>query len=97
MVSDREKKNADIIGLTGYPARRLSRCDPGHDPDAGPASTSIDSAPSTSSASSIAALCISDQNILFVAPSAAVPKSFVPLSAEVRLRSPLMRRIWIFV
>ena len=25
IVSEREKKNADIIGLTGYPSRRLSR------------------------------------------------------------------------
>ena len=35
----------DIIGLTGYPSRRLSRAAPGQLPDSGPASISMPSAP----------------------------------------------------
>ena len=97
IVSDREKKNADIIGLTGYPTRRLSRVAPGQLPLSGPASISMASAPWMSRASSIAALCISDQNILSVARSAIVPMSFDLLSVEVRFRRPLIRRIWTFV
>ena len=31
IVSDREKKNADSIGLTGYPSRPRWRITPGHD------------------------------------------------------------------
>jgi len=45
IVSEREKKNDEIIGDTGYSGRRLARSAPGHDPDSGPASTSSDSAP----------------------------------------------------
>ena len=45
IVSDREKKNVDIIELLGYPGRRLSRNAPGQVPSAGPASMSIASGP----------------------------------------------------
>src|SRR6056297_147095 len=97
MVSEREKKNDDIIGLTGYPSRRLSRAAPGQPPDSGPLSINMPSAPWMSTANSIAALCISDQNILLVAPRAIVPMSPLPESVADRLRRPLIRRIWILV
>ena len=41
--------------------------------------------------------CISDQNILFVAPSATTPMSLLPVNVDDSERRPLMRRIWIFV
>ena len=49
-----------------------------------------------SSASSIAALWVSDQNILLVAPSAATPMSRLPVTVAVSERRPLIRMIWIF-
>ena len=45
IVSEREKKNDDIIALTGYPSRRTSRAAAGQLPDSGPQSMSIESAP----------------------------------------------------
>ena len=72
IVSAREEEGghhrAHRVALAaGVAARRRPR------PAVGPASTSIESGPNMSSASSIASWCISDQNILFVAPSAATP------------------------
>ena len=45
IVSDRLKKNAEIIELIGYPGRRLSRVEPGHEPLSGPVDASIDAEP----------------------------------------------------
>jgi hypothetical protein len=53
--------------------------------------------PKMSSASSMASLCISDQNILLVAPSAIIDGSFLPMRLVLSVRRPLTRRIWIFV
>src|SRR6478609_3947242 len=64
IVSDREKKNADIIGLTSYVSRPLARAVAGHEPLVGWVFESIADAPKMSSASSMASRCISDQNIL---------------------------------
>ena len=50
-----------------------------------------------SRASSIAALCISLQNILFSAPSAMMLGSFLSISVVDSERRPLVRRIWTFV
>ena len=87
MVSDREKKNDDIIGLVGYPSRRFKRCAPGQ-LFAGPASTSIDEVPAIFRASSIASRCISDQNILLQTPNAMRPKSFLPARLVDKDRRP---------
>src|SRR5262245_51379995 len=97
IVSEREKKNADTIGLTGYPGRRRSRWAPGQDSLGGPVVTSIPDGPWRSSASSIAAWCISDQNIMLVAPRAATLGSLVLEPATAIILSPFIRRIWIFV
>src|SRR5690606_26437521 len=45
IVSLRLKKNADSIGLTTYPSRSSARIVAGHEPDSGPQSASIASAP----------------------------------------------------
>src|SRR5581483_8063613 len=39
---------------------------------------------------------VSDQNILFVAPRAAIAGSFVPCTVAVSVRYPLILMIWIF-
>ena len=98
IVSEREKKNADIIGLTGYPGRRWSRPDPGHEPLSGPASIEHRFGAEDVEASSIACWCISDQNILFARPERGDAEILACLiSVADRMRRPLTRRIWIFV
>ena len=67
---ERRHHRADRVGLAaargaGWPATS---------PRPGPAVDSMASAPKMSSASSMASRCISDQNILLVAPSAATPE-----------------------
>ena len=50
--------------------------------------------PEMSSASSITSRWCSDQNILFVAPSAATPRSRRPVSVAVSVRQPFTFMIW---
>ena len=99
IVSEREKKNDDIIGLTGIAvAPRLSRGVPGHEPAAGPASTSI----------ACGAVDVERQlhrPLVHLRPEHLVERPErgddrvlrAGQRASTASRRPLMRRIWIFV